>query len=366
MNRNGQLNLPRKHLALKKLTENYQVLYHLTTRPVRRNMPATTGRVNRIFVKLAQSHPWEIFVISGKSWRVWGNQGAVITNDNYLLTDVSREFSRKIHSIRNQIKITKPEYAKGRIAVLAASGGFVYYHWMLDILPRIYFLKEGKIFDSVDKFIINTTDNTYQEETLARAGIHPEQIIRSTDHWKFHLRAEELIVPSLVSPNDCPSIEACNYLRALYLPEIQTTRTQTNIYIKRRSGRTIVNEPELLKFLELFNFQVLELEDMAVADQAMLFANAKMIIGAHGAGFANIVFCRPGAIVIDLFSTEWLNPCYWVICEHLNLRYGYLVGKKFKQRAKGKGADIKVDIRELNDLFVKMKIDELQDLSQIF
>lgn len=350
------MHLPPKRGALSKLAEKYNLLYERTTRPVIRKMPVTIGRVNHKFVKLAKSPPWNIFVIEGRSWRVWGNQGAVITHDNYLLTEVSREFSGKVHSMRNQIKIVDAAYEQGRIAVLAASGGFVYYHWMFDILPRIQFLRDSGIFNTIDKFIINSTGTAYQEETLAKAGVRPSQVIRSNDHWNFHLKAEDLIVPSLVSPNDCPSIEACHYLRDLYSDEIRERYRETNIYIKRKAGRTIINETELLTFLEPFNFQVLALENLPVAEQASIFANAKIVIGAHGAGFTNIVFCQPNTIVIDLFAAEWINPCYWVISEHLQLRYGYLVAKKNKQRAKGKEADIMVDIQNLKDLFVKMEI----------
>ena len=352
----GELALPNKPIALNNLRERYSLLYRITTRPVTRKMPATIGQVHHRFLEFAQSQSWDIFVIEGKSWRVWGNQGAVITADNYLLSDVSREFSGRIHSVQHQIKLVEPGYASGRIAVLAASGGLVYYHWMFDILTRIGILKESKVFDTIDKFIINSSDTKYQEETLVRAGVLPAQIIKSNDHWKFHLNVEELIIPSLVSPNDCPSLEACNYLRQLYSKEIQKRYPETNIYIKRKTGRTIINELEVLIFLRPFNFQVLELEDLSVADQAAIFANAKIVIGAHGAGLTNIVFCRPDTIVIDLFSPEWINPCYWIICEHLNLRYGYLIGKKFKQPVKGKAADIFVHIGELNNLFVKMEL----------
>ncbi|MDB5146068.1 MAG: capsular polysaccharide biosynthesis protein, partial [Mucilaginibacter sp.] len=263
-------------------------------------------------------------------------------------------FDDKTHSIFNQFKLIEPTYTEGKIAVLAASGSFVYYHWMFDILPRVSFLKQSGIFDKIDKFIINCTPNQYQAETLERAGIHQSKIIQSNDHWSFHFKAEELIVPSLVSPLDCPSLEACLYLRQLYANEIEQQGEPVNIYIQRLSGRKIINEAEILSFLKTLNFQILNPEKLSVAEQASIFSSANMVIGAHGAGSTNIVFCRPGTVVIDLFSSEWVNPCYWIIAEHLNLKYGYLEGEKFKQKGKGKGADIMVDMDKLKNLFLKL------------
>ena len=158
----------------------------------------------------------------------------------------------------------------------------------------------------------------------------------------------------MVLPLDYPSLEACTYLRQLYSNEIQEQREPVNIYIQRLSGRKISNEAEIISFLDTLNFQVINPEKLSVAEQARIFSNARMVAGAHGAGLTNIVFCRPGAVVVDLFSPEWVNPCYWIIAEHLDLKYGYLEGIKSKQKQKGKAADIEVDLDQLKSLFAKL------------
>lgn len=347
--------LPAGAIGFVQLSAQYPVLFLSEHKAVDRKSPVTIGKMHTQFAKMMHTPPEKTFVTTGKSWRVWGNQGAVITDKNELFVDVSREFYNKTHSIFNQFKLIEPEELSGQTAVLAASGGTVYYHWMFDILPRISFLKQSGGFDKIDYFIINCIPDKYQTETLERAGIDAAKIIRSNNHWNFHIKAENLIVPSLVSPMDCPSLEACLYLRQLYTSEIEKAGASTKIYIQRLTGRKVINEDELLDYLKPLNFEVVNPEKLSVAEQAEIFGSADIVIGPHGAGLTNIVFCKPGTMVIDLFAAEWVNPCYWIIAEHLNLKYGYLAGdKELKQKDSGKGVDIPVDIIKLKKLFAEL------------
>jgi capsular polysaccharide biosynthesis protein len=41
-----------------------------------------------------------------------------------------------------------------------------------------------------------------------------------------------------------------------------------------------------------------------------LFNGAKFIVSPHGAGLANLVFCKVGAKVLEMLSPLYLNACY--------------------------------------------------------
>ena len=66
-------------------------------------------------------------------------------------------------------------------------------------------------------------------------------------------------------------------------------------------------------------------QHFSVAEQATEFARATCVVAVHGAGLSNIVFCRPGTCVIEIFpaNTNWSNPLsiYCDICRSLRLRY---------------------------------------------
>ncbi|QHS56339.1 glycosyltransferase family 61 protein [Mucilaginibacter sp. 14171R-50] len=352
----GSSYLPAGRISFDRLKLDHEVLYKDTVEGYTRKPPVTIGGLHKAFKRNLHEPPRQTFVMQGIGWYVWGNQGAVITDDHYLFEDVSREFDNRTHSIFNQFKLTPPSQVDEYCAVLATSGSFVYYHWMFDILPRIAILKKAVNLSAIDKFIINYLPNNYQNETLARAGIDDSKVIASNDHWGFHVRAKKLLVPSLASANNRPSLRACVYLRELYAKEMNNGGAPLTLYIQRPHGRKIVNEDEVLAFLTPFKVEIIHPEKLSVAQQAALFARANMVIGAHGAGLTNIVFCKPGTTIIDLFSAEWVNPCYWIIAEHLDLRYGYLEGERIKRGGKGKRADIRVNVTRLKNLFAKLEI----------
>lgn len=348
--------VPERAITYNELQSDINTLYTSFSPEIKRTKPITwNGVIDHKFNNGLSTAPFHKFVIQAKSWRVWGNQGAVITNNNYLFKDVSREFDDKQHSIYKQIKLKPITNVSETTAVLAASGSNVYYHWMFDVLPRINLLKQSGVFDTIDKFIIDYSDIPFQTETLARACIPPSKILRSNNHWNFHVKVNELVIPSLVSPNDTPSIEACLYLRSLFEKEIASDKGGKKIYIQRLSGRTIINEAEILNILEPLNFQIVHPEKLTVSEQARLFADAEFIVGPHGAGFTNIVFCKPGTKVIDMFAPQWINPCYWILADALNLNYGYIIGEKNEGMiTENKGADIKIDIEKFKVLLDKL------------
>jgi capsular polysaccharide biosynthesis protein len=88
------------------------------------------------------------------------------------------------------------------------------------------------------------------------------------------------------------------------------------IYISRKGRRRILNEPEIVEVLKSLNFTILEDEPRLVAEQITLYRNAKVIIGPHGASFANILNCKPGTILIELFPDDY-HPDYFRFMSHI-------------------------------------------------
>ena len=79
------------------------------------------------------------------------------------------------------------------------------------------------------------------------------------------------------------------------------------IYINRKDAtslRYIINRTEVEKTLENYGFLSLTMSDYNFSDQVALFNNAKEVVGLHGAGFANIIFCKPGTKIIEMRSNS--------------------------------------------------------------
>ena len=44
------------------------------------------------------------------------------------------------------------------------------------------------------------------------------------------------------------------------------------------------------------------MKDFHFSDQVKIFSNAEIVIGLHGAAFANLCFCKPGTKVFELVT----------------------------------------------------------------
>ncbi|MFW5701009.1 MAG: glycosyltransferase family 61 protein, partial [Cyclobacteriaceae bacterium] len=131
------------------------------------------------------------------------------------------------------------------------------------------------------------------------------------------------------------------------------------VYVSRRlaNGRRLINEEELLLSIVELGFHVYYLEEMSFSDQVRIFHQAQVVIGPHGGGFSNIIFCRPRTIVIDIQPPEWQITCFEEISSAFGLQYYKFLGVNMGWKSKvgnPKVVDIVVDVEKL-----KAKIHEV-------
>ena len=267
---------------------------------------------------------------------------AIITPDNQLLADVSREYPAPLpgcpsydpqqHQVFQQSELPPLETIEGRVVVLSGLSGNVYFHWMVDILPRLELLRQSGInFDQIDWFLVNSYQAPFQRETLTRLGI-PEFKILESDQFP-HIQAQQLIVPSFAGHTGWLQPWAIDTLRRWFLPKSSNSGKNypERIYISRgdASYRRVLNEDEVIQFLRPWGFVTVQLETLSFTEQVALFAEAKVIMGAHGSGLTNIVFCQPGTKIIEWMSPHYNRHYYWVISQYLGLEHYCLTGDGF-------------------------------------
>ena len=76
-------------------------------------------------------------------------------------------------------------------------------------------------------------------------------------------------------------------------------------------------------------------------------AAAKVVVGAHGAAFTNLVFCKPKTKVIEIIPKSHPGFVNKKICKVKNLNYFRFKTKDLKEKEKING-DIIVYISSLN------------------
>jgi len=260
--------------------------------------------------------------------KVFGPTVSVVDEDGQLLEDVSVEWGRKAEEnwAFRRLLLPKPQAVTGRTLVLASTGGDTYFHWMTDVLPRVGLARRaGYDPASFDWVLVNSLIHPFQRESLHQLGIHANRCLA------FHKKElvyemEEAVLPSLPGVPGVVPPESMDFLRNAF-PAGKTPRGR-KIFIGRGEAkhRPLIHEMEIWAQLQNRGFESVKCEKLSVQEQAEVFSSAEVVVGAHGAALTNLVFCRPGTRVVELFSPTYVNPCYRDLCVAAGLRHAAVIG----------------------------------------
>lgn len=238
------------------------------------------------------------------------NEGGVITQDGKILKDTEtygEDQHRLLSNTKRNLANEESVFFEGRLAVISSPGQENWYHWLFQVLPRIKILVDSEV--EYDKIYLENVNFKWQRESLdivMKLFKIPEDrlFLKTVDSI---VEASTLIVPSV------PFIPSKSLAFPLWLKEFiitsflvdtapEVAKLPERIYISRSNAscRSISNEAALARVLVEKGFVVLHLEEMSVRDQARAFHHAKIIIGPHGSGFTNLIFCKPKTLVIEI------------------------------------------------------------------
>ncbi len=272
---------------------------------------------------------------------------AVMTRQGELLTDLSlglpppefldweyRPDHLRHHPILGLPHLPPPSQLDGPVALLPL-GAVNYFHWMIDILPALDLLhRAGVLSRNIPILIQGYQGKSFQVQTLTTLGIPPERILSFEQLGGSHrsggvehfVRAQTLIVPSAAGPVGCLTPRGLGVLRQLAQASSLNLGIR-RIYISRSTARwrRVVNEAEVLAFLQPLGFVSVQMETLSLAEQMALMQGAEAVIGIHGAGLTNIAFCQPQTTVIEIFPSNAVLPYFWTIAQVAELNYFPLV-----------------------------------------
>lgn len=249
---------------------------------------------------------------------------------------------------------------KGTVVSLiqGASGNNNYFHWMFDILPKLELLKKFGQLDSVDYFYLPPLQK-FQKETLSLLKIPLSKCIDSNKYR--HIQADLILATThpwyqngfiLEETKNLPAW-IINWAYESFINHSKKFRCNKKIFIDRSESRfnhcQIINNNEVINFLSDLGFSIYKTGELSVSEQIYLFNNAEIIIGAHGAAFTNLVFCKPNTKIIEIIPSAHPNEVNKKISEIKKLDYISLKTNELKENEKING-DIKISLENLNSL----------------
>ena len=143
------------------------------------------------------------------------------------------------------------------------------------------------------------------------------------------------------------------WLREVYLSHASKFSCNDKIFIDRTQSQSkhcqFQNEDEITSYLKQKGFTKYKLESLSFFQQIYLFKNAKIIIGAHGAGFTNLTFSNNGVKVIEIRPKNNPNTVYRRLSEINKLDYNLIETSPLSETLNQKG-DIFINIESIEKI----------------
>ena len=289
--------------------------------------PNKSNEIEVKFIKKKNNASYNVYKITdGRLYTDRVNDTAIIKN-NKVVKDASFQFRDKKTKVVNVGAEENIVFEKGTprikrkingkvLSLLTGGGGNDnYWHWLFDVLPRIDICENIIELDKIDFFLLPDNKRKFQIETLEILGIPQRKQISSVNFR--HIISKELYVTNhpVVLTNDATAgiqnmpLWISEWLKKKFIKKNinEKVNFSKKIYIDRSDSisnikdlRSITNEEEIKQFLLQNGFKIIKLGDLHFKDQVLTFNNADIIVGHHGAGFANLAFCKSNTKIIEL------------------------------------------------------------------
>ena len=299
-------------------------------------------------IKKNGNFEYQIYTINkGRLYTDRVNDTAVITK-NEIVENASFQYrveNSKVFNadIKKNIVFSKgtPRLQKkinGSVLSLLTGGGGNdnYWHWLFDVLPRLALCQEIINLEKINYFLLPNNKKKFQKETLDILKINESKQISSENYR--HILCDKLFVTShpVAKSNDVTKevqnipLWISQWLKSTFMKG-NGKKFAKKIYIDRSDStsnvkhlRTIKNEDEVKNYLSEIGFENVRLGEYSFEDQISIFENAEIIVGLHGAGFANIVFSKPNVKIIELKKRSHQGKEIENLAKSNNLSYKYL------------------------------------------
>lgn len=222
---------------------------------------------------------------------------------------------------------------------LAGLGSFNWYHWIVEILPKIFFFNESgsktilvdesvanfkSMFDSLNIFLKKAHYSLFLLDKNRNYYVNKLYYVGAINYVPFNvIQNRALTLGDFFFRRDI-----LNAMRNVYLQNIapkETYKYNCKIYLNRKNHRVPKNHDEFILRLNEFGFEIVSLENLSFAQQLELFQNAKIILGITGAGFTNLLFANESASIYCISPDKDKEAaCFSILAEIVGLEMTYL------------------------------------------
>lgn len=200
-----------------------------------------------------------------------------------------------------------------------------YYHWVVEGLLSLDILTRALGLDSNLKITLPKSMDIAalldHRESLKAVGFDGYDIVEVAEDL-IQVQEAIWVDNDLIQSMPAPYVKDFQQRIAARYANVSRSRNRRLFIARKGPTRTIQNIEKVEASLSKYDFETVYLEGKSVLDQILLFQDAQFIIGTHGAGLSNLLFCYPGTKVIEFMPSVELRQFFWLISQKLGLVHG--------------------------------------------
>lgn len=197
-------------------------------------------------------------------------------------------------------RFPEAKHLPGITCTIASYGGQTFYHFLIEILPKIYFLQD--LLPQCDRIIVPRYGEAGKKRWLEFVGVKNEIIwLKGLDHY----RCDQLLFTNRFVRHFEPNPWAITTIRKLVKADLHYSEHPQKIVWasrKRYSTRQVTWEQDLVSHLR--NFEEVDFGQLTPEATVTLCGQTRIFVGFHGAAFSNLVFCPPGCRVVEILVSD--------------------------------------------------------------
>lgn len=201
-------------------------------------------------------------------------------------------------------------------------------HFLLQCFPRIQLMT---LMGVKDYSILAPFDlKKYQVDMLAIVGVDASRIVRMDPQCDYV--AETLYVPKLLPAYFSPLyVEIYDEMIRRVCPEpVQPFRRIIISREVRTTWRNMFSFDAVAQVLiDEHGFELVSPDKLSIEDEIRLFREAKIVVGAEGAGLYNCCFMSPGSHVVCLADQDYVMPVVGSMAAVRGFGVSYVFGESF-------------------------------------
>lgn len=186
-------------------------------------------------------------------------------------------------------------------------------HWLTAHLPKLLLLRERGMLHEA---LLPSGRTPVMQASMELAGISPDDVATFDFDRPLVVGSLTLLATDRFRPELLRLVPA-----AFGVPQTPSRPRRIFISRTRAARRRLLNEEEVWPLFEDEGFERVCMEELSFDDQVNLMKQTSVLAAPHGAGLTNLMFCPPGAQIIELADLSFPNPNFYALASAMG--HGY-------------------------------------------